>query len=137
MDMTDNRTDNKSEFADEQLHEQLTTADNELLEQLFRPLRTMEVADDGFTQRVMQRLPRTADAELRSVWLSRLWTLICVVVALLLFVALKGWYVIGWSIITMLNNPPSMSTILTLFAALALTVLIATTEVVHRYNYSF
>ena len=126
MDMTDNKSDNLG---------QLTAADDELLEQLFRPLRTMQVTDDGFTQRVMEQLP--VGSASRSVKLSRLWTIACIALAVLLFIALKGWYIIGWSIITLLNHPPSPYMLLTLVALLALTMTIVTHEVIHRYRYSF
>ena len=64
--------------------------DNELLEQLFQPMKEMQLADDGFTDRVMKQLPQ------RDVWrLSRLWTVFCVVVAVMLFVLLRGWEIIA------------------------------------------
>ena len=132
MDMIDNKTDNLG-----QQPEELTAADNELLEQLFRPLRTMQVSDEGFSKRVMQQLPATDTAPSRSVWLSRLWTIACIAVALLLFIALKGWYVIGSGIITLLNNPPSPYMLITLVALLALTITIVTFDVINRYRYSF
>ena len=132
MDMIDNKTDNLG-----QQPEELTAADNELLEQLFRPLRTMQVSDEGFSKRVMQQLPATDAAPSRSVWLSRLWTIACIAVALLLFIALKGWYVIGSGIITLLNNPPSPYMLITLVALLALTITIVTFDVINRYRYSF
>ena len=130
--MIDNKTDNLG-----QQPEELTAADNELLEQLFRPLRTMQVSDEGFSKRVMQQLPATDTAPSRSVWLSRLWTIACIAVALLLFIALKGWYVIGSGIITLLNNPPSPYMLITLVALLALTITIVTFDVINRYRYSF
>ena len=64
--------------------------DNELLEQLFQPMKEMQLADGGFTDRVMKQLPQ------RDVWrLSRLWTVFCVVVAVVLFVLLRGWELIA------------------------------------------
>lgn len=131
MDMTDNRTDHLGQQPEKQ-----AAADNELLEQLFSPLRTMEIADDGFSQRVMQQLTATDCATSRSLWLSRLWTVVCVAIALLLFVAMKGWYVVAWSVVTLLNNPPSPYMLLTLAALMVLTMTIVTYDVVHRYRYS-
>jgi prolipoprotein diacylglyceryltransferase len=61
--------------------------DNELIEQLFREARQMEVADNGFTERVMQRIPNE-----KTQTLSRLWTVFCVMVALVLFVVLLSVY---------------------------------------------
>ena len=43
--------------------------DNELLEKLFSEARQMEVADNGFTERVMRQVPDT-----RAQTFSRLWT---------------------------------------------------------------
>lgn len=46
---------------------------------------TIEVADDGFTERVMQRLPE------RSSRLNRIWTWICVVAGVMFLVVTKSW----------------------------------------------
>ena len=59
--------------------------DNILLEQFFKEAAAQQLEDDGFTQRVMQQLPG------RTNWLSHLWTLFCVIVALGIFVLSQGW----------------------------------------------
>ena len=46
---------------------------------------TVELQDRGFTNRVMRRLPD------RSVCLNRIWTAICLVAAVAVFILTKGW----------------------------------------------
>ena len=73
--------------------------DNEMLEHLFRPMKEMKVADNGFTERVMKQLPR------RDVWqISRLWTAFCIAIAVVLFVLLRGWELIAYGLLMMMNN---------------------------------
>ena len=59
--------------------------DNILLEQFFKEAAMPPLEDDGFSERVMQRLPR------RSNWLVHLWTLFCVGVAMAIFIQTQGW----------------------------------------------
>jgi len=60
--------------------------DNErLLQELFREAADRQIADDGFTERVMQRLP------LRINWFTRLWNIFCITVFAVLFVVFRGW----------------------------------------------
>ncbi len=73
--------------ADEQpLHE----ADEQLLRHFFAS-SPQEIADDGFTRRVMQQLPDNLLRVRRMRRLSRLWTATCCSVALLLFVHFDGF----------------------------------------------
>ena len=76
-------------------------------------MKEMQVADDGFSQRVMQRLPQR---DVRS--LSRLWTAFCIVIGVALFVAMRGWELIGYAMVMLLNNPPSQQQMLTAAASL-------------------
>ena len=57
--------------------------DDKLLEQFFADNR-QEIADNGFTRRVMHRLPN------HSHRLSQIWTAFCFTLALVLFVTLNG-----------------------------------------------
>ncbi len=61
--------------------------DNErLLQQFFDDAHVCQpLADEGFTERVMRRLPSRAD------WFARWWTACCVAVFAVLFVAFRGW----------------------------------------------
>ena len=62
--------------------------DDALLEQFFAPAREQQLADNGFTERVMHRLPD------RAMQLSRLWTLVCLVIGIVfivVFLLFQGW----------------------------------------------
>lgn len=61
------------------------TTDNQLLEQFFSEARQQTMADDGFTERVVQRLPD------RAIRQSRYWTACCVAIGVVLFIVFKGW----------------------------------------------
>lgn len=65
--------------------------ENGLLDDFFREAAQLQIADDGFSERVMGSLPtrRTAPETVRR--LSRLWTLFCVVVGGSLLLAFGGW----------------------------------------------
>jgi hypothetical protein len=63
--------------------------DDLLLQQFFADAACQQVADDGFTERVMRRLPARVD------WFSRLWTLGCWVVFVVCFVAFDGWQLLS------------------------------------------
>ena len=62
-----------------------------LLKQLFAEAAKQTIEDNGFTERVMMNLPETDMAGARVRRLSHLWTLFCVVVALIIFWAVNGW----------------------------------------------
>jgi hypothetical protein len=88
--------------------------DNEMLEQLFRPIKEMKLAGNGFTERVMQQLPR------RDVWqLSRLWKAFCIAIAVVLFVLLRGWELIVYGLVMMMNNMAVAKTNLMIVTVLA------------------
>lgn len=70
--------------------------DNDLLlRQFFSEAAQQTIADDGFTERVMRRLPDMQASQVRhqekALWFSRLWTAFCIVVFAVLFVVLHGW----------------------------------------------
>ena len=85
----------------------MAMTDNELLEQFFRPMQQIQVADDGFTKRVMSRLP-----DKRALRLSRLWTALCLTVAVVLFVLLRGWEVLSYGLLMLTNCPPTQEQVL-------------------------
>ena len=66
----------------------MTENEDKLIENLFQEAAQLQIADDGFTERVMERLPQN---RVSTQWLSRLWTLFCVVTAVVLFFLLDGW----------------------------------------------
>ena len=66
------------------------TDNNQFLEDFFKQAAQQQIEDNGFTERVMQNLPKT-DTVRR---LSRLWSLFCILVGLGLFFAFGGWQVL-------------------------------------------
>ena len=66
------------------------TDNNQILEDFFKQAAQQQIEDNGFTERVMQNLPKT-DTVRR---LSRLWSLFCILVGLGLFFAFGGWQVL-------------------------------------------
>ena len=64
--------------------------DNDLLlQQFFSEARQQQIADNGFTERVMQSLPERPVFSMRR--FTRLWNLFFVVLFVVLFVAFRGW----------------------------------------------
>lgn len=63
----------------------MTDKDNQLIASFFRHAAEEQIADNGFTRRVINHLP--AD----TVRQSRLWTLFCVVIAALLLYISNIW----------------------------------------------
>ena len=67
----------------------MTDNENILIEDFFKQAARQQIEDNGFTERVMQGLP------VRNVnfvhLLSRLWTLFCLIVSIVLFFVLNGW----------------------------------------------
>jgi hypothetical protein len=106
--------------------------DNEMLEQMFRPMKEMKVADNGFTERVMKQLPR------RDVWqISRLWTAFCIAIAVVLFVLLRGWELIAYGLLMMMNNIDVAKSNLLIVTVLAGVLgLVFLSDVVRRERFS-
>ena len=103
-----------------------------MLEQLFRPMKEMKVADNGFTERVMKQLPR------RDVWqISRLWTAFCIAIAVVLFVLLRGWDLIAYGLLMMMNNIDVAKSNLLIVTVLAGVLgLVFLSDVVRRERFS-
>lgn len=60
--------------------------DNErLLQQFFSEAASQQIADNGFTERVMRRLPS------QKSWIARFWTPCCIATFVVLFIAFRGW----------------------------------------------
>ena len=101
--------------------------DNELLEKLFSEARQMEVADNGFTQRVMQQLPQ------QSAYRPLLRSLVAVV----LFVMMRGWELITFGLLMLANNLQAVKDNMILLLVLAVVGgLVCVSEVVRRERYS-
>ena len=69
----------------------MTDKDNIMIEELFKQAAQQQIEDNGFTERVMMNLPETSQERVRR--LSRLWTLFCGVVGIVLFFVLGGWQI--------------------------------------------
>ena len=63
----------------------MTEIDDKLLQQFFEPARNRQIADNGFTERVMRRLPD------KALSLSHYWTAFCLALGFILFVVYRGW----------------------------------------------
>jgi hypothetical protein len=63
----------------------MTEIDDKLLQQFFEPARQQQIEDNGFTERVLRRLPDPA------LQLSNWWTAFCLAIGLILFVVYRGW----------------------------------------------
>ena len=64
------------------------TDNNQFLEDLFKQAAQQQIEDNGFTERVMEKVVQTRPSTRR---MSILWTCFCVAVALALFILLGGW----------------------------------------------
>ena len=68
------------------------TDNNQFLEDFFKQAAQQQIEDNGFTERVMQKLPDARTDNVRR--LSRLWSLFCILVGVGLFFAFGGWQVL-------------------------------------------
>ena len=76
--------------------------DNDLLlQQLFSEAAQQKIEDNGFTERVMRRLP------MRVNWFTRLWTAFCILVALLLFTLFHGWELLAVQLEVLIRTLPT------------------------------
>jgi hypothetical protein len=63
-----------------------------MLKQLFSEAAQQQIEDNGFTERVMANLPERSGYSVRT--LSRLWTLFCLIIGVLIF-----WLASGYSLL--------------------------------------
>ena len=76
--------------------------DNDLLlRQLFSEAAQQTIEDNGFTERVMRRLP------VRVNWFTRLWTAFCILLALLLFTLFHGFELMAVQLEVLLRTLPT------------------------------
>ena len=83
--------DKSKEINKENQEQVLHLSDEELIGKFFAE-QTFDVADRGFTNRVMRRLPD------RSLWLNRIWTAVCAVAVVAVFIFTKGWITLAGSL---------------------------------------
>ena len=109
--------------------------DNQLLENFFQQARQQQIADQEFTDSVMQRLPQTAVHRKHSLMLSRLWTLACMLTAAVLFVVLGGWDILVSDLTTLAATFTAKYHPLSILAALVVLSWIGTAEAARRARY--
>ena len=93
----------------------MTDKDNIMIEDFFKQAAQQQIEDNGFTERVMMNLPETSQERVRR--LSRLWTIFCGIVGVVLFFVLGGWQIVqglfygglrmlfGWLEVMMVTAP--------------------------------
>ena len=86
--------------------------DEQLLRQFFSEAAHQQVEDDGFTRRVMQRLETERKLQASGIRLhtiTRLWTVFCVSVFVILFVVFRGWELLAVHLEVMLRTMAAQS----------------------------
>ena len=74
-----------------------------LLQQFFSEAASQQIEDNGFTERVMQRLPS------RMNWFVRIWNTVCIVLFAVLFVVFRGWDLLAVQLEVMLRTMSTQS----------------------------
>lgn len=69
-----------------------------LLQQFFSEAASQQIADDGFTERVMQHLPS------RMNWFVRIWNTVCIGLFVVLFIVFRGWNLLAVQLEVMLRT---------------------------------
>jgi hypothetical protein len=86
--------------------------DEQLLQQFFSEAAHQKVEDDGFTERVMQRLETEGKLQasvIRLHTITRLWTVFCISVFVILFVVFRGWELLAVHLEVMLRTMAAQS----------------------------
>lgn len=79
----------------------MTESDDRLIERFFQEAAQQQIADDGFTERVMASLP---DASVRVHQLTRMWTWFCILTGGVLFFLLNGWETLKATMLAILET---------------------------------
>ena len=82
------------------LDELLSPQDEALLERFFSEQRA-EIQDHGFSRRVMRQLPS------RNNKLNSWWTVFCVTLGIVFFIAIRGWKVLAEAITVAVRTVPA------------------------------
>ena len=69
----------------------MTEKENKLIEDLFKQAAQQQIEDNGFTDKVMERVERVDQTSLVPHRLSLLWTWFCIAVSVALFFVFNGW----------------------------------------------
>jgi hypothetical protein len=104
----------------------LSSDDDRLLEMFFSEARAEQLSDNGFSRRVMMRLPE------RQLKLSRWWTFLCTALAIVIFTAIGGWHRAASTIVTMLTTAPTREQLLQIMVCGAVLTVITACEMMRR-----
>lgn len=110
--------------------------DERLLQQFFSEAANQKIADDGFTERVMQRIEAESKLQtsaIRLQTLTRLWTIFCVSVFAILFVVFHGWELLAVQFEVMLRTMATQSfsiNLLMLFSVVFGLLFVGTGEII-------
>ena len=87
--------------------------DNErLLQQFFNDAASQQIDDNGFTERVMQRIEaeqRVQRSTLNVQRFSRLWNVFCITTFVVLFIVFRGWELLAVHFEVMLRTLAAQS----------------------------
>ena len=106
--------------------------DERLLQQFFSEAANQKIEDNGFTERVMQRLPVASQRAWLS-WFSKLWTMFCVAVFAILFMVFHGWELLAVQFEVMLRTMATQTfsiNLMMLFSVIFGVLLVGTGEVI-------
>ena len=101
-----------------------------LLEQFFQKARMEQLPDDGFTHRVMMRLPA------RQQHLSQIWTVACIITALTIFTFIGGWHQVASGIVRVLSSAYTPMQLLQLMFCGAVITILAATELMRQEKFN-
>lgn len=87
----------------------------------------MTVPDNGFSDRVMEQIPRH-----NTLRLSRLWTVFCIALAAGLFIVFGGLQLVGNALLMLMKAPMSRDSLLMLTISAVVVWLLAATEMLSR-----
>ena len=87
--------------------------DNErLLQQFFSDAARQQIDDNGFTERVMQRIEAESKLQTSNVRLqtfNRLWSVFCIITFVVLFIVFRGWELLAVHFEVMLRTLATQS----------------------------
>ena len=128
----------------------MTEDDNIRIEELFRAASLQDIADDGFTDRVMACLPveecafsatapqvdATAAADVRRRWmLANLWKAACVVAGIVMVIVGRGWEQPATYLYVLMRTIPTFDIVaLSHLLLLSATIIAAAIWLFHRLD---
>ena len=109
--------------------------DERMLQQFFSEAANQKIEDNGFTERVMQQLASSnvQRSSFNVQRFSKLWTIFCVSVFAVLFVAFHGWELLAVQFEVMLRTMATQSfsiNLMMLFSVVFGLLLVGTGEVI-------